>query len=637
MEIPSTGSAKGVCFINSRSVWLAETEARIFKYYSEFEETETEQATSYQSIKEIFQQNIQKSLCVYQAGNRIFASQFDGTTLYPRIQLGAGEYPTIALDISGNLCAIWERDVNNILNVGGGELWISKFDGIIWSIPYLLTSFIGPFNLDVNPSSFIIDPVTNLGYVVFEWRDRYLNGPNSHLYLGVFDVNDPATIQFSEIEFAPNPERCEFPSISLGGNYLYIVFQREDMINRTKWDIINHQVVDRIPISEEGRFSHHPYCDVQANGRVNYIWEDSTANNIEIFWKYEGQTLPRNVSHTPGKSQWPQICKGTTWVTWSEYIYPPTDNNWEIFYKDMEYEGYQDLSQTLEMSKYSHSVVNRSPFWPPPYVPKLTAIWTEGGQMPYEIRTKTVVLPEIPYFYVDAGNDEASAWTIQRAGYIQFTPEPEKTIDYHPQKLIYHFSNLNPVKRYHIKLVLYFESQNPHRWRMRINGDNILHANIWITSGEITTVERVLPTACYKDGELYLNIENLIGDYALVSQIYIYESEREIEYITKNTQISEILPANKTGIYISPNPMSSAVKISYLLPTSAQYHTNLKIYDSSGRLIRQFENSTNCKNLKNQIFWNGTDENGRILPKGIYFIVLEFDTRRLTEKLILLK
>jgi photosystem II stability/assembly factor-like uncharacterized protein len=623
----------------TKSVLYAGTDYGIYRYEPYYAITGDFLATAYQATK----LNKMANGCwyAYASPGGIFVSfvnELGG--LQTRKRLGSGNFPCTVLDANNNPCAIWQRNVEIAPLQKGGELWFSRFDGTNWSEPYRLASFTGPYSLDVNLPSFTIDPRTNTGYVVFEYRDRFLNGPNSHLLLGWFDILNPGSFQYTQLEFAPHPERCEFPSISLGGNYLYIAFQREHKIFRIKWDIINHQIVERTQVSEDGRFSHHPYVDVQANGVINYVWEDSSADNIEIYGKYEvppNQWYSReNVSNTSGKSQWPQICKGTTWITWSEFIWPPVDNNWDICYKDMEYEGYQNLSQTLEMSKYSHGVVTRSPYWPPPYEPKLTAIWTEGNQSPYEIRVKTVIIPSPAYFYVDAGREEASPWTVQRDGDIQFAPEPEKTIDYHSQKLIYHFPNLNPEKRYRIKLVFYFESQSQNRWKMKIDADNIFHANIWITPGTVTTLERWLPTACYKDGEIYLNITKIVGDYAFIAQIFIYEYEREeIEEITKNTQESGSLPANEPGIFIRPNPVHSVASISYSLPANTQGRANLKIYDASGRMVRRWDYET--IRLSDNISWSGTDETGKALSNGIYFVVLETGKDRLTQKLTLIR
>ena len=465
-----------------------------------------------------------------------------------------------------------------------------------------------------------------------------MNGPVSTLCLGEFTVDYPGNFELRQLESASAPDRCEYPSITHDDAYLYIVFQREDRIYRYKMELTTGNIINRIQLSEDGRLSHHPYVDAQANGRVNYVWEDSTADNIDIYWQYEDSPfLPENISNTVGKSQWPQICRGTTWLTWSECIYPPTDHNWDIYYKDLEYPGYQNLSQTPVMSQYSHGVVI-PPGWPPPYESELVAIWTEGNHVPYEIRAKSVVIPTPAYFYVDAGKINSSPWTIQRQDYIQFSPDPEKTIDYHPEKLIYRFSNLHPGKRYRIKLVFYYKSSNPKRWRLKINGDNILHANIKLNEGEITVFERILPPTCYKDSTLYLNIEKMIGDYALVSQIFIYGDGYEGESISNNTNGLTTLLNSECSISIHPNPFQSRAVIQYSLPADVMYTQAINIYDASGRRVKQI----NCETINQSkpwpgILWNGTDDNANTLPNGVYFAMFDHDPYKKSTKIIIMR
>ncbi len=63
--------------------------------------------------------------------------------------------------------------------------------------------------------------------------------------------------------------------------------------------------------------------------------------------------------------------------------------------------------------------------------------------------------------------------------------------------------------------------------------------------------------------------------------------------------------------------------------------TSLKIYDASGRLVRQFDNKT--IGLSDHIFWFGTDNAGHKLPAGIYFIHLEFGNCNEIEKVVMLR
>lgn len=595
----------------------------------------TPKTTAYQSKKIIIKND--EMWLTYQTAGGIYFSTSDlvGQSKIREFGVKDGEFPTIDLDADENPCAVWQHNIETPTEKGG-ELWFSRYDGADWSEPYRLVSFVDEDGVDVNPPAFVIDPRSNVGYVTFEERgDTWMNGPISRLYLGWFPINNPADTHFIQLYYAESPIRCEFPSISLSSDYLYIAFQKEHKIYRIRRNIDTGDTI-WLQISEDERFSHHPYVDVEANGRVNYVWEDSTADNIEIWWAYEYRErfYPQgNVSVTPGTSQWPQICKGTTYITWSEYFYPPTNHNWDILYKDLEYPGYYNLSQTLAMSKYSYGIITQ----PPSSEPRLTGIWTEGNQSPYEIYAKTVLVnPEPTYYYVNAGQEEPSPWTIQREGYLQFASEPEKTIDYHAQKLIYHFPNLNSAKRYRIKLVFYFESQNPDNWKMKVNADNIFHANTWLTPGEITILERWLPTACYMDGEIYLEIEKEAGDYALIAQIMIYEYEQESEGGAQSAQEFVTSETEEFGVFIRPNPCHAQAIFHYSIhPNNERSVAGLKIYDATGRLVRQFDHTT--IRLSNQIYWDGTDENGRILSSGIYFVVLEYGGERLNEKLILIR
>ncbi len=75
-----------------------------------------------------------------------------------------------------------------------------------------------------------------------------------------------------------------------------------------------------------------------------------------------------------------------------------------------------------------------------------------------------------------------------------------------------------------------------------------------------------------------------------------------------------------------PNPFSRRVRLSLTFPTNT---ADLKIYDASGKVVKKFSP------VKNNLTWDGTDENGRTLPKGIYFLKLNTKDSFVTEKLIL--
>ena len=84
---------------------------------------------------------------------------------------------------------------------------------------------------------------------------------------------------------------------------------------------------------------------------------------------------------------------------------------------------------------------------------------------------------------------------------------------------------------------------------------------------------------------------------------------------------------------IHPNPMTNGLaKIQFSL--ASPFKTSLKIYNSSGRLVRTLLNCNLEAGIHNFI-WNGTDDNNRKVSQGIYFYTLETPKQKFTKKLIL--
>jgi len=64
---------------------------------------------------------------------------------------------------------------------------------------------------------------------------------------------------------------------------------------------------------------------------------------------------------------------------------------------------------------------------------------------------------------------------------------------------------------------------------------------------------------------------------------------------------------------------------------------NLKIYDVSGRIIKSFNLESCIVNQVSAVIWDGTDDSGRRLPAGVYFVRLETGDFKQIEKAILLR
>ncbi len=61
----------------------------------------------------------------------------------------------------------------------------------------------------------------------------------------------------------------------------------------------------------------------------------------------------------------------------------------------------------------------------------------------------------------------------------------------------------------------------------------------------------------------------------------------------------------------------------------------VSIYSTTGR--RVYELSGGYARVPGELTWNGTDENGRPLPGGIYFVRLSTPKAHLTNKVVLLR
>lgn len=121
----------------------------------------------------------------------------------------------------------------------------------------------------------------------------------------------------------------------------------------------------------------------------------------------------------------------------------------------------------------------------------------------------------------------------------------------------------------------------------------------------------------------------------------------EIEGI-EETQISDVhCPMPKLTVY--PNPFLEKTEIRYEIGDmgnqTSVYHishishlqsVSIKIYDATGRLVRDFTRLT-VNGKRSTVVWDGDDDLGHRLPVGVYFVRLEANGFGREEKVILLR
>ncbi len=73
------------------------------------------------------------------------------------------------------------------------------------------------------------------------------------------------------------------------------------------------------------------------------------------------------------------------------------------------------------------------------------------------------------------------------------------------------------------------------------------------------------------------------------------------------------------GIKAIPNPFRDHILLGWQVKKDEV--TAIKIYNATGRLVKQFNHLNNSP--FNQVVWDGTDDSGCRLPTGVYFVMLE--------------
>ncbi len=114
------------------------------------------------------------------------------------------------------------------------------------------------------------------------------------------------------------------------------------------------------------------------------------------------------------------------------------------------------------------------------------------------------------------------------------------------------------------------------------------------------------------------------------------------DYLTiKYTQVPGILENGSEPIHSRvslsvnhPNPFREMTQITYGLPY--EMAVNISVYSALGQLIKTLVDDVTVSG-SHIVTWNGTDNNGRVIPGGIYFVRLAADQDVMIEKSILVK
>jgi hypothetical protein len=149
-----------------------------------------------------------------------------------------------------------------------------------------------------------------------------------------------------------------------------------------------------------------------------------------------------------------------------------------------------------------------------------------------------------------------------------------------------------------------------------------------------------------------VQISTTPADSAVGFALYMESNSGEYhksDYFTLYLYSSPGIEELKTGtnasfsLNVCPNPFIRTLEIRYTIPYLRYMDGGnaampvLKIYDVTGRLVKDLSAQLSVIGHPSSVLWDATDEHGRRLSNGVYFVSLDSAGERLKTKVILVK
>jgi len=584
-------------------------------------EANTSEATAYSNGKKIIVGSDGKIHAVYVNGENVYytSSLDDGETWASPVTVGLGKNPAIELTSSQSPTICWSK---------GNELYNSQHSADVWSAPQLI--YTGPAGSEISYLAYVLDRNTDNSHL--GWVDEGATG--SAVLISPYTPGSTGSLAPTPIDQG-GADDFKSPTLALdkAGN-LKIAWSHSGKV----------YYKDNSEFFEMGDNGIHPIVDTYGD-KTTVVWQEEIAPAVYQIVKktkgINGWSDKQIISCPDGQNaDFPVVAAA------GQYVYSKNvkDGDYDLIY-NCEYDngwlmGTQNLSGAQGgMSRYPSIAFKQS--WPKS---KLYVLWTE--EMPSVkigskaiasyIKAYTMTVDPVPCNYIDVGTEEYNSYNIQKKGDYYYGPQPEYTIDYHPTELKYSIQNLDPTKKYRIKVVYYQETDKTIKQTLTV--DKTFNAKSKIEPKTVVTEEHWLPAACVKDGQIEISIAKSAGEYAVCSVIALYEYDRDCD--GKSTEdIAE--SAGKTVNAYSyelmqnyPNPNTGKTAIKYQLAQPGK--VSLKIYNTLGQVVKTLISQEQPAGYYN-VTWDGKDSGGRQTSAGVYFYRMEAGDYKATRKMVVLK
>lgn len=332
-------------------------------------------------------------------------------------------------------------------------------------------------------------------------------------------------------------------------------------------------------------------------------------------------------------SQWWEDPTDESWSFELESDFPVMGTNYATFWHEevtaLNYDPWVrllpfppgPLFQTPMMSRYPHVDC----YWPSMQTFKCNAVWTEqlSATPPrYEVRFGTRQWGSFgfadggdyepaTYYAAELGQPEPSPYCSSRGGYAKFESWDADTSG---TLLTYRLPYLDPRRTYRLRAVIYHEGKES--WSADLRCDSGAWHRVHVGPSVPDTLWLQVPKALYRnDACIVVEVARVKGDYVSLAQLKLFQLEPE-SYGHEGVQSTAGVPRTRL-LNCAPNPFSRMAAVSYELAQAGP--VALTVHDVSGRLVRRLESGYRSSG-KHEVSWNATDDHGRRMPGGVYFL-----------------
>ncbi len=456
------------------------------------------------------------------------------------------------------------------------------------------------------------------------------------IYYNAFEYSDEDPGTYEEVE--TNASELTKPSLVCDGDwYHHVIYEKSTRLEYAYRDPQSGWQLNRQISNYPGDASYQPFIDYWGD----YVWApwseiltDPDVSDIYHSSRYlttnANWASPASVTETEDYASESPVIACDDAFCYAEHN--TANSGFDIeFYRRIE-ETRNWVEQTTPRSYWPHNQLYYSPF----ASDMLYVLWTEGSSPGYFVRFKSTDMSgdwggeQKVYYPVTCGEEKQSAYCVSRTGFRKIG---DYCID-HGDSLVYYLHFLDP--RYDFVAKIAGLHNGTTTWAQTISADNQIIGSIQVPPTELRTLTVKIPYGLYeKDHAIRLVFKKTAGSYAFCQNIKLYRNERQRKFGDGGGQATTSAPVtSKFSLDIAPNPTSRMATIVYSLPSETR--ASLRVFDISGRMVRKLYDGKQTAG-KHSIIWDGQDNNGRVLPNGVYFLDLDIGSHKETRKVLLLR